>query len=436
MIERYTLAEMKELWSELSKYNTWLDVEVAAAESMAELGIVPAEEIEKLKQKLPLRLDPDRIEAIEQETRHDVIAFLLHVEELAGPPARFLHYGMTSYDVVDTALALRLKKASELILDRFEYVLDVLKRRAFEFEHTPLIGRSHGIHAEPVSFGVVLARWYAELSRCKVRFERAADEVATGKLSGAVGVFGSLPPQVEEKTMARLGIQAEPAASQVVPRDRHAAFFSELAILGSVIEDIAINLRHMQRTEVAEIEESFAKGQRGSSAMPHKKNPISAENLTGIARMLRGYALPALENVPLWHERDISHSSVERIIAPDATTLAHYGLNRLGRLIENMKVNTERMMQNLELTGGLVFSEKVLLALVSKGLARGDAYKIVQRCAMQAANEHKPFMEVLEQDDELRSYLDENEIEACFDMEHHLQHVSYIFERVFGKEEQ
>ncbi len=432
MIPRYDTAEMRRLWSEENKFKTWLEVEMAAAKVMAEEGVVPAEEYEAMVKRLPLPMDSDRISALEKESRHDVIAFLMHVEELAGPPARILHYGMTSYDVVDTAYALRLRAASDLILKELDELLEAIKRRAMECKYTPCVGRSHGIHAEPVSFGVVLARWHAAVSRSKERIVSAKEEISYGKLSGAVGVYGVLPPSIEEKTMAALSLKPETAASQVVPRDRHAVYFNALAMLGTVVEDISINLRHYQRTEVGEVIEAFAKGQRGSSAMPHKKNPISAENLSGLSRLLRSYALAGMENVALWHERDISHSSVERMISPDASTLAHYIVRRLKNLIEGMEVKSERMLANLNMTKGLIFSEKVMLALVSKGFVRSDAYKIVQRAAMATMESGLDFKTNLLADEELKKTLTSGELEECFDMNKHLKHVDEIFRRVFG----
>ena len=433
MIPRYTLPQMAELWSENYKFQLWLDVEMAAARVMAKHGIVPAEAVQEMETKLPLSMDPDRIDAIEQKTRHDVIAFLTHVEEIAGQPARILHYGMTSYDVVDTALALRMRKAGELILEKIDDLLEVLKKRAIEFKHTPMVGRSHGIHAEPVTFGVTLARWYTAFQRCRNGIQRAVEEISYGKLSGAVGVYGTLPPVIEEETMEALGLKPEPVSSQVVPRDRHAVFYSELAVLGSVIDDVAINLRHLQRTEVHEVEEAFAKGQKGSSAMPHKKNPVSGENLSGQARLLRSYAQAALENVALWHERDIGHSSVERVIGPDATATAHYAVNRVTDLVENLNVFPEQMEKNLNLLSGLIFSEKVLLALVNTGLKRQEAYVMVQRCAMRTWDEGITFQQSLSEDAEVLGRLSADGIASLFNMEKHLRNVDAIFKRVFGE---
>ena len=433
MIPRYTLPEMAELWSENYKFQLWLDVEMAAARVMARHDIVPADAVQEMEARLPLSLDPDRIDAIEQKTRHDVIAFLTHVEEIAGQPARILHYGMTSYDVVDTALALRMRRAGELILEKIDRLLEVLKARAMEFRHTPMVGRSHGIHAEPVTFGVTLARWYTAFSRSRQRIQRAVEDISFGKLSGAVGVYGTLPPVIEEETMEALGLKPEPVSSQVIPRDRHAVFYSELAVLGSIIDDVAINLRHLQRTEVHEVEEAFAKGQKGSSAMPHKKNPVSGENLSGQARLLRSYAQAALENVALWHERDIGHSSVERVIGPDATTTAHYAVHRLTNLVENLNVFPGQMEKNLNLLSGLIFSEKVLLALVNTGLKRQEAYVMVQRCAMRTWDEGISFRQALTDDAEVEKLLTADGIAALFDMKKHLRNVDAIFGRVFGE---
>ena len=433
MIPRYCLPEMSQLWTEEKKYQTWLDVEMAAARAMAQAGIVDAGLVNALEAKLPLPLNPRRIEAIEQVTRHDVIAFLTHVEELAGPPARILHYGLTSYDIVDTALNLRLKAAGSLILAKLERLLSVLRQQALTHKHRAMVGRSHGIHAEPLTFGVVLARWYAGFDRSRERFRRAVEDMSTGKLSGAVGVYGTVPPAVEEAAMASLGLRPETVSSQIVPRDRHAVYFNELALMGALMEDVAVNLRHLQRTEVHEVEEAFAKGQKGSSAMPHKKNPISGENITGMARLLRSYAQAAMEDVVQWHERDIAHSSVERLIAPDATTVAHYTLDRLTRLVERLSVFEQAMDEHLDLLKGLIFSEKVLLALVGAGLARQEAYVLVQRNAMKTWDTGVAFKDNLAADPEVTALVPAETLALLFDREHHLRHVDAIFQRVFGE---
>ncbi|HEY2744380.1 MAG TPA: adenylosuccinate lyase, partial [Polyangia bacterium] len=379
MIDRYSRKELRALWSDSRRFGVWLDVELAACAAMETEGSVPPGTAARVREKAAGKLDPARILEIEERTRHDVIAFLTHVEELAGADARWLHLGMTSSDVLDTSLAVLLVLATQEILDGLEFLMAALQRRAEEHRHTAMIGRSHGIHAEPVTLGIVFAGFYAEAHRNRRRLVAARKNIAVGKIAGAVGTYANVSPTVEKEALAALGLRPETVATQIVQRDRHAELFDALALVGASVEKLAIQIRHWQRTEVGEAEEAFGKGQKGSSAMPHKKNPILSENLTGLARMLRGYAVPALENVALWHERDISHSSVERMIAPDATSLADFMLRRAATLVDGLVVHAPRMQKNLALTGGLIFSEGVMLSLVRTGLPRQTAYEIVQR---------------------------------------------------------
>jgi adenylosuccinate lyase len=403
---------------------------------MAEIGAIPAEPVRRpvaTAQSLRERLiDPARVEETEAVTRHDVIAFLTHVEELCGEDARYLHLGLTSSDLLDTTLALQLMQAAELILHDLDALLDALERRAFEHKLTPCIGRSHGIHAEPVTFGLKLASFFAEFSRGRRRLARAQDEISTCAISGAVGTFANVDPRVEAAVAARLGLRPEPISTQVVPRDRHALFTAALSLLAASIERLATEIRHLQRTEVGEVEEAFAVGQKGSSAMPHKRNPVLAENLTGLARMIRAAVVPALENVALWHERDISHSSVERVMLPDACILTDFALARLARMVENLVVYPERMRRNLDATHGLYSSQRVLLALTEAGLPRQAAYEIVQGHAMRAWSEGRSLLELLRDDPEVTSRINGTTLEGLFDLQHHFQHVDLIFERVFG----
>ncbi len=432
MIERYTRPEMGRIWDLQSKYETWWEVEKAALEGMGVLGIVPKEAVEAVL-AAEVRIDPTRIDEIEQTTRHDIIAFLTHIEEQAGEPARWVHFGMTSSDVLDTAMALQLKQASALILEDLQAMRAVLKRRALEHKDTLMVGRSHGIHAEPITFGLVLALYYEEMGRHVRRFETAAANVSVGMISGAVGTFANTPPELEEFVCDKLGLVPEPVSNQVIQRDRHAEYFTALALIASTIEKIAVQIRHMQRTEVREAEEAFGKGQKGSSAMPHKRNPIGSENLSGLARVVRANALAAMENVALWHERDISHSSVERVIAPDGTILIDYMLQRLTRMLDNLTVFPENMRRNLNLTRGLVYSQKVLLDLIGKKLPRQKAYETVQRNAMRVW--HEPDLDLLSallSDEELMAHMEEADIRRCFDPAYHLKHVDTIFNRVFG----
>lgn len=431
MIPRYSRPEMSSLWGEERKQQIWLDVELLALEAMEKEGLVP--EGTHASVKAGAKINPERALAIEEEVKHDVIAFLTSISESAGPDARFLHRGMTSNDLLDTSFGVQLKEAGHRILAGIDSLLEVIEKRANEFKYTPCIGRSHGIHAEPISFGVKIASWYAEVVRRRDAIARAVELVATGKIAGAVGTYASVHPAVESHVMSNLGLQAETVPTQVVHRDRHAEFFTSLALLGSSVERICVEIRHMQRTEVGEAEEGFSKGQKGSSAMPHKKNPIATENLTGVARLLRGYAISAMENVALWHERDISHSSVERVIAPDATIITDYMLHRLRSVIQNLVVYPERMQQNLDLTKGLVFSGTLLIVLADKGMSREAAYALVQKHALAAWQGGESFKERMSNDPEVTKYLNSEDIEDAFGMRRHLAHVDTIFARTFRK---
>jgi len=438
MIPRYTRPEMARIWSPERRLRIWLDVELLSAEAMAKLGEVPAEDLASLHRAFDgfefSPADVARIDEIEKVTKHDVIAFLTFVEERGGLPARHLHKGMTSSDVLDTTLAVQLREATALLVADVDRVRAAVKKRAFEHRRTPMIGRSHGIHAEPVTFGLKLAGWYDAWGRRRDALERAGKVAAVGKISGAVGTFANVDPSVEAFVMARLGLEGgEGAATQVVARDRHADLFCAIAVAGAVMEQQATEVRHLQRTEVREVEEPFTVGQKGSSAMPHKRNPILSENLTGLARLLRGWAVPALEDVALWHERDISHSSVERVIGPDATIALDFGLSRFARMIEDLRVYPDRMRENLAQTGGLYEAQRVLLALVGKGVPRQEGYVLVQRNAMKVWEEKVDFRTALKRDADVKKALGDAEIDACFAEDHHLKHVDTIFERVFGE---
>jgi len=438
MIPRYTRPEMARIWSPERRFRIWLDVELLAAEAMVKLGEVPAEDLAALRRAFDgfqfSAGDVARIDEIEKVTKHDVIAFLTFVEEKGGLPARHLHKGMTSSDVLDTTLAVQLKEATDLLVQDVDKVRAAVRKRAFEHRRTPMIGRSHGIHAEPVTFGLKLAGWYDAWGRRREALVQAGRVAAVGKISGAVGTFANVDPSVEAFVMARLGLEGgEGAATQVVARDRHADLFCAIAVAGAVMEQQATEVRHLQRTEVREAEEPFTAGQKGSSAMPHKRNPILSENLTGLARLLRGWAVPALEDVALWHERDISHSSVERVIGPDATIALDFGLNRFARMIDDLRVYPQRMQENLDQTGGLFEAQRVLLALVGKGIPRQEGYVLVQRNAMKVWEEKVDFRTALKGDADVRKALSEAEIDACFAVDYHLKHVDTIFERVFGK---
>jgi len=430
MIERYTREEMGRLWSEKAKYDTWLAVEVAACEAWAQEGKIPADALAEIKQKSP-QYDVNRIPEIEAEVKHDVIAFLTAVAEKVGPNSRFIHMGMTSSDLVDTAFAAQLQKSSALISSSLQAFLDVLKEKAFQYKKTPTIGRSHGIHAEPTTFGLKCAIWYAEFKRHQERFALAQKQISVGQISGAVGTFAHISPNIEAHVCKQLHLEAAPVSSQVIQRDRHAFFFTTLANIGASLEKIAVEIRHLQRTDVSEVAEAFGKGQKGSSAMPHKRNPILTENVTGLARLLRGYALSAMENVALWHERDISHSSVERVIGPDACIVLDFMLARMHSVMKNLDVFPENMMKNLELTRGLYASQSVLLALIDHGMTRETAYRVVQSCALEAWNEGKDFRTLLAASSEVKDLLTPKQVDALFDLEKHFRHVDTIFERVF-----
>ena len=437
MIDRYTRPEMGRIWTEVNKYRCWLQVEAAATAILAEDGLVPASAAEAIGTKAGF--SAARIAEIEAEVKHDVIAFTtavsesLHAQGL-GAESRWLHYGLTSNDIVDTAQALQVKEASALIRVGLEALLSVLKRRAIEFKHTPTIGRTHGIHAEPTTFGLKLLNWYAEMQRNLARFDAAAEDMRVGKLSGAVGTFGHLKPEHEERICARLGLKPAPVATQVIQRDRHAAYISTLAIIGTTLDKIAVEIRHLQRTEVREAQEYFSEKQKGSSAMPHKKNPITSEQISGLARVLRGNAQAAFENVPLWHERDISHSSVERVIFPDSTILVDYLLAKTTDLIDRLLVYPERMKRNLESTGGLIFSGQLLLDLAESGMLREDAYRLVQSHAMRAWKEDLVFRDEVERDPAIASLLSKEKLARTFDYTRQLGNVNAIFKRVLGEQ--
>ncbi|MEM7663707.1 MAG: adenylosuccinate lyase [Pseudomonadota bacterium] len=430
MIERYARPEMVAIWTPESKFSIWLEIETLAAEAMEELGQIPKGVTAAVRERGGF--DVARIDEIEREVKHDVIAFLTNVTEHVGEEARYLHKGLTSSDVLDTCLAVQLTRASDILLTGLDRVLTALKERAEEHKLTPTIGRSHGIHAEPVTFGLKLAGFHAEFQRAKQRVVTAREEITTCALSGAVGTFANIDPRIEDHVAKKLGLTPEPLSTQVIPRDRHAMFFSTLGVVASSIERIATEIRHLQRTEVLEAEEFFSAGQKGSSAMPHKRNPVLTENLTGLARLVRSAVTPALENVALWHERDISHSSVERGIGPDATIHLDFALHRLAGVIENLVIYPDRMQENMDRLGGLHNSQRVLLALVEKEVSREDAYRLVQRNAMKTWAGEGAFLDFLKADYEVNSKLTDGELEALFDMEYHLKQVDAIFERVFG----
>lgn len=431
MIPRYARPEMVAIWDAQNKYAIWFDIEAHACDALADLGVIPQDAAKAIWNGKPKHFDIARIDEVERVTKHDVIAFLTVIAEGIGDASRFVHQGMTSSDVLDTCLAVQLMQATDLLLVGMDRVLAALKKRAFETKNMVAVGRSHGIHAEPVTMGLKFARFYAEFERGKARLHHARAEIATCAISGAVGTFANIDPRVEEHVAHKLGLSVEPISTQVIPRDRHAAYFSTLAVIASSIENIATEIRHLQRTEVLEAEEFFSKGQKGSSAMPHKRNPVLSENLTGLARMVRSYALPALENVALWHERDISHSSVERFIAPDATITLDFALHRLAGLIEQLVVYPEHMQRNLNQLGGLVFSQRVLLALTQAGVSREDAYAYVQRNAMKVWQEGKDFLTELLADAEVMAALPESTIREAFDMGYHTKHVDTLFARIF-----
>ena len=434
MIPRYSRPEMVAVWEPQTRFRIWFEIEAYACEALAELGVIPKESAKAIWDKGSVaKFDVDKIDEIERVTKHDVIAFLTHLAEFIGPDSRFVHQGMTSSDVLDTCLAVQLQRAADILLKDMDALLAAIEKRAFEHKMTPTIGRSHGIHAEPVTFGLKLAQAYAEFSRCKQRLIAAREEISTCAISGAVGTFANIDPRVEEHVAKRLGLKPEPVSTQVIPRDRHAMFFATLGVIASSIERLAIEIRHMQRTEVLEAEEFFSEGQKGSSAMPHKRNPVLTENLTGLARLVRGMAVPAMENVALWHERDISHSSVERMIGPDATVTLDFALNRLAGVIENLVVYPANMKKNLDKLGGLHNSQRVLLALTQAGASREDAYRLVQRNAMKTWETGADFLAELKADGEVTEKVPAAALEDMFDLGYHTKHVDTIFQRVFGR---
>ena len=427
MISRYTRQEMADIWTEDNKYRAWLEVEILAAEAWAELGIIPKEEVKNIRPNA--RVDADRIQEIERETRHDVVAFTRQVSETLGDEKKWVHYGLTSTDVVDTAQSYVLKQANEIIEKDIENFIDILADKAREHKHTIMMGRTHGVHAEPTSFGIKMALWHQEMVRNLKRFRAVREEIEVGKMSGAVGTFANIPPEVEEYVCHHLGIGIAEVSTQTLQRDRHAHYVAVLGLIATSIEKFAVEIRHLQKTETREVEEAFAKGQKGSSAMPHKRNPIGSENVSGLARVIRGYITTAYENVPLWHERDISHSSAERIMLPDVTIALNYMLNRFGNIIKNLTVFEENMKANIDKTFGLVYSQQILLALIDKGMSREEAYDLVQPKAMESWESKVPLQELASQDEKITAALTSDELQACFDESHHLRRVDTIFKR-------
>ncbi|MGX7446720.1 adenylosuccinate lyase [Dolosigranulum pigrum] len=428
MIDRYTRKEMKQLWSEKTKFDALLEVEILAAEAWAELGEIPTEDTKKLRERASYNID--RIKEIEAETKHDIVAFTRAVSETLGDEKKWVHYGLTSTDVVDTAYGYQLKQVNQVLKKDLAHLINVIGKKAKEHKYTVQMGRTHGVHAEPTTFGLKLATWYAEMKRNLERFERVAAGVEAGKISGAVGTFANTPPEVEAYVCKHLGLRAQDISTQVLPRDLHADYVTTIALIATSIERFAVEIRGLQKTEQREVEEYFAKGQKGSSAMPHKRNPISSENVTGIARVIRGYASTAYDNIPLWHERDISHSSAERIILPDATTLLNYQLNRFANVVEQLTVFPENMKDNMETTFGLIYSQRVMLQLIDKGLSREEAYDLVQPKTAQAWDEKKDFRSLLETDSKITSILTQNDLNDAFDYNYHIKHVDTIFDRV------
>lgn len=428
MIERYTRPEMGAIWTEENRFKAWLEVEILACEAWAELGVIPKEDVERIRQNASF--DIARIKEIEEETRHDVVAFTRAVSETLGEERKWVHYGLTSTDVVDTALSYLLKQANEILLRDLENFIQVLKEKALEHKYTVMMGRTHGVHAEPTTFGLKMALWYAEMQRHLERFKQAAETVRVGKISGAVGTYANIDPFVEQYVCEKLGLKPAPISTQTLQRDRHAYYMATLALIATSIEKFAVEIRGLQKSEVREVEEFFAKGQKGSSAMPHKRNPIGSENMTGMARVVRGYMLTAYENVPLWHERDISHSSAERIILPDATIALNYMLNRFTNIVKNLKVYPENMKKNMDRTLGLIYSQRVLLSLIDAGMTREEAYDLVQPKAMEAWEKQVPFRSLIEADERITSRLTKEQIDDCFDYRYHLKHVDTIFKRL------
>ena len=428
MVPRYSRKEMVEIWSDISKYSIWLDIEIHALEGMEKVGIVPVGTAETVRKKA--KFDSKRIDEIEAEIKHDVLAFLTNISESVGPEARFIHQGMTSSDVLDTCLNIQLKRAGELLLKDMDLLLSSIKSQALKHKKTICVGRSHGIHAEPTTFGLKMLQAHAEFSRNRKRLELSIEEISSCAISGSVGTFANIDPSVEEHVAKALGLNIEPVSTQIIPRDRHAAFFSTMGIIASSIERLATEIRHLQRSEVLEVEEYFSSKQKGSSSMPHKRNPVLTENLTGLARVVRSSVMPALENISLWHERDISHSSVERFIGPDTTITLDFALNRLNNVVENMVVYPDNMMRNLEKFNGLVFSQRVLLSLTQKNISREDSYLMVQRNSMKVWNDEGSFYELIKKDKEICSILSNDEIDDIFDLNYHLKHIEEIFQRV------
>ncbi|AMM91499.1 adenylosuccinate lyase [Peribacillus simplex] len=428
MIERYTRPEMGNIWTEKNRFNAWLEVEILACEAWSELGIIPKEDVKLLRENATF--DVERINEIEKDTRHDVVAFTRAVSETLGEERKWVHYGLTSTDVVDTALSYMIKQANDIISKDLNNFVEILKNKAKEHKYTVQMGRTHGVHAEPTTFGLKLALWYQEMKRNVERFEEARKNIEVGKISGAVGTYANIDPFVEKFVCEKLGLEAAPISTQTLQRDRHAHYMSTLALIATSIEKFAVEIRGLQKSETREVEEFFAKGQKGSSAMPHKRNPIGSENMTGIARVIRGYMMTAYENVPLWHERDISHSSAERIILPDATIALNYMLNRFSNIVKNLTVYPENMKRNMDRTLGLIFSQRVLLSLIDKGLVREEAYDTVQPKAMEAWELQVPFRSLIEKDDKITSLLTKEELDDCFDPTHHLKNVDVIFDRL------
>jgi adenylosuccinate lyase len=422
---------MGRLWDLDNKYQKWLEVEIAVCEAWAEMGGIPARAIEIIKDKAGF--DIGRIDEIEKTVKHDVIAFLTSVAEHVGPESRFIHKGLTSSDVVDTALSLLIMQAADIIIDDLKELMSVLKKQAFDYKDTPCMGRSHGIHAEPMTFGLKFSLWYEDAKRNLRRIEQAKKAIAIGKISGAVGTFSNIPPELEGRVCKRLGLEPEPVATQVIQRDRHAEFMTSLALIAASVEKVAIEIRHLQRTEVLEAEEPFSVGQKGSSAMPHKRNPVGSENLSGLARLVRSNAIAAMEDIALWHERDISHSSVERIIIPDSTILVDYMLDRLTAILRDLHIHPQKMQANIDKSYGLYNSQRVMLALIDKGVSREDAYSLVQRNAMESWSKGVSFMKLLQKDSDISAHLSPPEIEAIFDLKYYLRHIDFIFRRVFNE---
>ncbi|AID01871.1 adenylosuccinate lyase [Staphylococcus xylosus] len=427
MIERYSREEMSNIWTDQNRYEAWLEVEILACEAWSKLGDIPTEDVKKIRQNA--KVDVARAQEIEQETRHDVVAFTRQVSETLGEERKWVHYGLTSTDVVDTALSYVIKQANDIIEKDLERFIEVLAKKAKDYKYTLMMGRTHGVHAEPTTFGVKMALWYTEMKRNLERFKRVREEIEVGKMSGAVGTFANIPPEIEAYVCEHLGLDTAAVSTQTLQRDRHAYYIATLALIGTSMEKFAVEIRNLQKTETREVEEAFAKGQKGSSAMPHKRNPIGSENITGIARVIRGYVTTAYENVPLWHERDISHSSAERIMLPDVTIALDYGLNRFTNIVERLTVFEDNMLDNIDKTFGLIYSQRVLLALINKGLAREAAYDKVQPKAMESWETKTPFRTLIEQDESITELLTKEDLDECFNPKHHLNQVDTIFQR-------